>query len=202
MFKRGSVTRNRPYPPPEIKVAESLPLEQRTPPMDIPHLLTEDRSAPTPPVIARRWKGLVIPVKEYAVIKATDPVTKKNYYHVMVNPFQKDRILSIAEELLTAFDKDKTGRHLRPIPVTPSMYGIQTQDNEDWYLFMYVSPKTVEELKSCKDNDVYLRCVYWENADSLYKNGVSLTGMRTASPMGQDLSNETPPLEGWTVEIV
>lgn len=150
----------------------------------------------------RRWKGLVLPKNEFAVIKATDPNTKKTYHHLMVNTFQKDRIVTIAHELLTEFDKDKTGRRLKPIAVSPATYGIQTKEKTDWYMFMYVSPKAGEELKSCKENEIYVRCIYWENADSLYKNGVSLTGMRLATDLKQIENGDAGPLDGWDVQVV
>jgi hypothetical protein len=215
MFKPRSIARNRPQPVPIAPAPEPVPSKS----MDISNITTSQSTATTPLLSngttstgtstdpytgPRRWKGLVLPAHEYSVIKASDPVTKKCYYHLMVNVFQKERIMTIATELLTEFDKEKTGRSLKPIPVSPGMYGLQTNENAEWYLFMYVPPKSLEELKSCKDNELYVRCIYWENVDSLYKNGVSLTGMRTAVDLGQTEMTGTNavPLEGWNIEIL
>lgn len=200
MFKRGSVTRNSNYVPYSTNTVD-ISAKQSTNEMDIATILSDQLPNSQFPA-QRRWKGLVLPKNEFAVIKATDPNTKKSYHHLMVNVFQKDKIITIANELLTEFDKEKTGRQLRPVPVNPATYGIQTKEKNDWFMFMYVSPKAGEELKACKENELYVRCIYWENADSLYKNGVSLTGMRIATDLKQIENGDAGPLDGWEIQVV
>ena len=199
MFKRGAVTRNPNYT--SYSTTIDIPAKQPSNDMAIATILSDQLpdgtySAP------RRWKGLVLPNNEFAVIKATDPNTKKTYHHLMVNTFQKDRIITIAHDLLTEFDKEKTARHLKPIAVTPATYGVQTKEKTDWHMFMYVSPKAGEELTACKEKELYVRCIYWENADSLYKNGVSLTGMRIATDLKFNDNADAGPLEGWDIQVL
>lgn len=150
----------------------------------------------------RRWKGLVLPAKEYLVLRGTDPGNNKTYNHLLVNQYQKDRLVRLGADLLEQFDVDRTGYALKFKEVDPKTYSLQTiSGDQTWFLFMYVSIKPGEELKPSKDNALYVRCIYWENPDSWNKNGVSLTGMRTASD--DNMSDVASfPLEGWKLDIV
>lgn len=155
-----------------------------------------------PVVNTRRWKGLVIPAKEYVVIRGTDPANSKTYHHLLVNRFQKDRLIQLGADLLEQFDVDRTGFQLKCKEVDPKTYSLQTvSGDQSWFLFMYVSIKAGEELKPSKETGLYVRCIYWENPDSWNKNGVSLTGMRSAV---DDNMNDVAsfPLEGWKLEVV
>jgi len=158
----------------------------------------------------RRWKGLVLPPKEYVVIRGTESFkgntemtnSNKTYHHLLVNQFQKDRLIQLGAALLEQFDVDRTASPLKCEEVDPKTYSLQTiSGDQTWFLFTYVSIKPGADLKPSKDTALYVRCIYWENPDSWKKNGVSLTGMRSAT---DDNMNDVAsfPLEGWKLEVV
>ena len=131
----------------------------------------------TPP---KRFKGAVIPVKEYCLLKEIND-SGKTFYHLMVNVIQHERIQALQKFLLDTFDSSGNARKLSFEQVDPTSMGIPTLQPNAWYLYTYVKPQSVEEIKDSSSNNLYCRCIYWENGDSFYKNGVSLVGLRSVN---------------------
>lgn len=126
----------------------------------------------------KRYKGTIIPVHEYCLF--TESRDDKLFYHLLVNPFQHQRISALQEELLARFDVQQTGKRLSVETVEPSVFGITTTTQQpQWYLYSYVKVQSPEEICDTNTNNLYVRCIYWENADTFYKNGVALVGLRT-----------------------
>jgi hypothetical protein len=132
----------------------------------------------------RRYKGIVIPLHEYVLFRES-PSETKTFYHLLVNPAQHERILSLQDHLLATFDEHKTGKKLSFQTVSPTDFGLTTTTEQPhWYLYTYVRPQSDEDIRDSSSHNLYVRCIYWENADTFYKNGVALAGLRMVTDDG------------------
>lgn len=139
---------------------------------------------PTPPVSAtlpkyeeqgRRYRGLVVPIGEYQVF--SEDWKEKKQYHLMVNAFQHSRIQEVQRSLFSEFCPASKGKFLQFQNIDPKPFGVITESS-DWFMYTNVKIGDTPLLPS-SGNNLYLRCIYWENDEYLHKQGVSIVGLKS-----------------------
>jgi len=99
-----------------------------------------------------------------------------------VNPAQHQRIQSLQDDLLGIFDFHKTGKKLSFDAVDPATFQLKTTTEQPyWFLYTYVKAQSDDDVHDSSSYNLYLRCIYWENADTFYKNGVAIAGVKMVS---------------------
>jgi hypothetical protein len=122
-------------------------------------------------------RPIILRPRDYRLLRETDPISQKPYFHLLVNPVSHAQIQQAQNELIEEHDFERLSRTL-DVRENSTAYGAA-----DWMIYPYAK---TEDPTNLKDSSVYLlkfRVVFWEKAQKggMIQRGFSLYDLRSVT---------------------